>query len=166
VQWLQFAECLCKLQAACDWILILSAPCRIKFCVLDYRHRSVGTVSGVICIAERDSINHTRILHLLVWQAERLINEQLESYETDKLSPRYRKGMGSHEDPPCFDVLLLDWNTTLSMHLGTRYLLENTPSVSKQKLRFTKSVRLRSFFVFLAQNCVRCIALTKRFPVS
>ena len=42
----------------------------------------------------------------------------------------------------------------------------NTPSVSYQKLRFTKYVELRSFFAFLARNCVRCIALTKHFPVS
>jgi hypothetical protein len=41
-----------------------------------------------------------------------------------------------------------------------------TPSVSKQKLRFTKSMGLRSVFAFLARNRVRCIALTKRFPVS
>ena len=41
-----------------------------------------------------------------------------------------------------------------------------TPSVSYQKLRFTKYVGLRSFFAFLAQNYVRCIALTKHFPVS
>jgi hypothetical protein len=44
--------------------------------------------------------------------------------------------------------------------------LEHTPSVSKQKLHFTKYVGLRSFLAFLAQNCVRCIALTKRFPMS
>ena len=41
-----------------------------------------------------------------------------------------------------------------------------TPSVSKQKLRFTKYVGLRSIFAFLAQNHVRCIALIKRFRVS
>jgi hypothetical protein len=45
-------------------------------------------------------------------------------------------------------------------------LIPNTPSVSKQKLRYTKFVGLRSFLAFLARNCVRCIALTKRFPVS
>jgi hypothetical protein len=44
--------------------------------------------------------------------------------------------------------------------------LLSTPSVSKQKLRYTKPVGLRSIFAFLARNCVRCIALTKRFPVS
>jgi hypothetical protein len=42
----------------------------------------------------------------------------------------------------------------------------HTPFVSEQKLRFTKSVGLMTFFAFLARNCVRCIALTKRFPVS
>jgi hypothetical protein len=40
------------------------------------------------------------------------------------------------------------------------------PSVSKWKLRFRKSMGLRSFFTFLAQNCVYCIALSKRFPAS
>jgi hypothetical protein len=44
--------------------------------------------------------------------------------------------------------------------LGSYSLCFNT------KLRFTKSAGLRSFFAFLAQNCVRCIVLTKRFPVS
>jgi hypothetical protein len=44
--------------------------------------------------------------------------------------------------------------------------LSCTPSVSKQKLRFTKYVGLGSFFAFLARNCVHCIALTKRFPVN
>ena len=46
------------------------------------------------------------------------------------------------------------------------YTQNCTPSVSYQKLRFTKYVGLRSFFAFLARNCVRCIALTKHFPVS
>ena len=41
-----------------------------------------------------------------------------------------------------------------------------TSSVSYQKLRFTKYVGLRSIFAFLARNYVRCIALTKHFPVS
>jgi hypothetical protein len=48
---------------------------------------------------------------------------------------------------------------------GKIFLVFNTPSVSKEKLRYTKSVGLRSFFAFSARNCVRCIALTKHFPV-
>ena len=48
--------------------------------------------------------------------------------------------------------------------LGTHFTY--TPSVSKQKLHFRKSVSLRSYFALLARNCVHCIALTKRFLVS
>jgi hypothetical protein len=47
-----------------------------------------------------------------------------------------------------------------------RLFISHTPSFSKQKLRYTKYVGLRSFFAFLARNCVHCIALTKRFPMS
>jgi hypothetical protein len=53
-----------------------------------------------------------------------------------------------------------------SSSLYLLYWLVYTLSVSKQKLRFRKSVGLRSFFTFLAQNCVRCIALTKLFLAS
>ena len=31
VQWLQYAECLCKLQADCDWILILQHHAESSF---------------------------------------------------------------------------------------------------------------------------------------
>jgi len=37
------------------------------------------------------------------------------------------------------------------------------PLFQNKKLRFRNSVGLRSFFTFLAQTCVHCIALTKRF---
>jgi hypothetical protein len=57
-----------------------------------------------------------------------------------------------------------EWPQKWTVRLTPR--LVHTPSVSKQKLRFTKSMGLRSFFAFLARNRVRCIALTKRFPVS
>ena len=43
------------------------------------------------------------------------------------------------------------------------YVQSTTPLVPKQKLCFRKSVGLRSFFAFLAQNCVHCIVITKQF---
>lgn len=53
-----------------------------------------------------------------------------------------------------------------SGHLPSCEPILYTPSVSNQKLRFRKSMGLRLFFAFLAQHCVHCIVLTKRFLVS
>ena len=40
------------------------------------------------------------------------------------------------------------------------------PPFQNKNMRFRKSVGLRSVFALLAQNCMRCIALTKHFPAG
>jgi hypothetical protein len=60
-----------------------------------------------------------------------------------------------------------EWILSIQVYRCLRFeYLTSTPSISKQKLRYTRYVGLRSFLAFLARNCLRCIALTKRFPVS
>jgi hypothetical protein len=60
-----------------------------------------------------------------------------------------------------------EWILSIQVYRCLRFeYLTSTPSISKQKLRYTRYVGLRSFLAFLARNCLRCIALTKCFPVS
>jgi len=86
------------------------------------------------------------------------------------LSPSYQHG--------CLRYNILSWDTWAVQKLCkhsklyedaiflVKPTIRDTPSISKQKLRFTKYVGLRSFSAFLAWNCMRCIALTMPFPVS